>query len=176
MLEVILSVIVVISLLSFIFVIINNKFQLTIIKIDKAEEDISLYLQKKEELLNRTKPIITKELKKEDLFPELDIIPVDANNFEIHALLKKVSNELYKTLDENEKLFKSKTLTKILEGFNDNEEDIIGAIKFYNDTVVEFNQLVAAFPSKIVAFIRQYHKKEFYNKEKREMFEILNQK
>ena len=48
MLEVILSVIVAISLLSFIFVIINNKFQLTIIKIDKAEEDISIYLQKKE--------------------------------------------------------------------------------------------------------------------------------
>ncbi len=174
MLEIILCIIVIISLLLFIFVIIHNKFQLTIIKIDKAEEDISLYLQKKEQLLNRAKPIIVKELKKEELFPELDLIPVDANNFEAHAILKKVSNELFKTLDENEKLLKSKSLNNILEEFNDNEEDIVGAIKFYNDTVVEFNQLVASFPSKLVAFIKRYHKKEFYSNEKREMFEILN--
>ena len=52
----------------------------------------------------------------------------------------------------------------------------MGAIKFYNDTVVDFNRLVASFPSKIVAFIKRYRKKEFYNNEKREMFEILNEK
>ena len=176
MLEIIIGIIVVVSFLLFIFVIIHNKFQLAIIKIDKAEEDISLYLQKKEDLLNRAKPIITKELKNEDLLPELDIIPVDANNFVAHSLLKKASNELYKILDENEKLLKSKPLNKILEEFNDNEEDIMGAIKFYNDTVVDFNRLVASFPSKIVAFIKRYRKKEFYNNEKREMFEILNEK
>ena len=176
MLEIIISIIVVVSFLLFVFVVIHNRFQLTIIKIDKAEEDISLYLQKKEELLNRAKPIITKELKNEDILPELDLIPVDANNFVTHSLLKKASNKLYKTLDEHEKLYKSKNLTKILEEFNENEEDIVGAIKFYNDTVVEFNQLVASFPSKIVAFLKRYHKKEFYNNEKREMFEILNDK
>lgn len=176
MLEIIIGIIVVVSFLLFIFVIIHNKFQLAIIKIDKAEEDISLYLQKKEDLLNRAKPIITKELKNEELLPELDIIPVDANTFVAHSLLKKASNELYKILDENEKLLKSKPLNKILEEFNDNEEDIMGAIKFYNDTVVDFNKLVASFPSKIVAFIKRYRKKEFYNNEKRKMFEILNEK
>ena len=72
MLEIIIGIIVVVSFLLFIFVIIHNKFQLAIIKIDKAEEDISLYLQKKEDLLNRAKPIITKELKNEELLPELD--------------------------------------------------------------------------------------------------------
>ena len=57
-----------------------------------------------------------------------------------------------------------------------NEENIVGAIKFYNDTVVEFNRVVVSFPSKIVAIFRRYHKKEFYNNEKREIFEILNNK
>ncbi len=174
--EVILGIIVVVSVLLTIFVVINNKFQLSIIKIDKAEEDIALYLQKKEELLDRAKPIIMKELKIEDIMRDLDCIPVEANNFEVHFLLKKSYNEFFKTLDENEKLLKSKPLGKIIEELDSNEENIVGSIKFYNDTVVDYNHLVVSFPSSLVAFIRRYKKKEFYNNEKRENFEILNEK
>jgi hypothetical protein len=176
MLEIILGIIVGISLLLFIFVIYNNKYQLAIIKICKAEEDISMYLQKKEELLNRAKPIIQKETKKKDIMLELDMIEVEASNFDKHLTLKKVYNELFKLLDENEKLFKSKSLQGILEELNQNEENIVGSIRFYNDTVVEYNHLVLSFPSSVVAFIRRYKKKEFYNNEKRENFEILNEK
>ena len=175
MLEIILGVVVVLSLLALIFIIYNNKFQLAIIKIDKAEEDIEMYLKKKEELLNRTKPIIQKEVKL-TIMNDLDHISIDANNFELHDILKKNYNELFKTLDENEKLLKSKALNKILEELTENEEDIVGAIKFYNDTVVDMNQLVSSFPSNIVAFLKRYDKKEFYNNEKREIFEILNDK
>ena len=144
MLETILGVIVGLSILLCLYNILNNKFQLSIIKIEKAEEDIDIYLQKKLELLNRT--------------------------------LKNVYNGLFKTLDEHEKLLKSETLVSILESLNNNEEDIIGAIKFYNDTVVGYNQLIVSFPSKIIAVIKRYKKKDFYNNEKREIFEILNQK
>ena len=174
MFEIILGIIVFISFLMCLFVIFNNKFQLAIIKIDKAEEDIDLYLQKKFELLDRTRPIIKKELKIDEVLVGLDNIPEDANNFEKHDILKKNYNEFFKTLDENEKLLKSQSLMKILDDLNTNEENIVGAIKFYNDTVVEFNQLVVSFPSKIIAFFRRYRKKDFYHNEKREIFEILN--
>ena len=176
MTEIILGIIVVISFILFIIVIFNNKFQLSIIKIEKAEEDIDMYLQKKHELLDRTRPIIKKELKIKDFIPELDESFEGINNFETHLALKKAYNELFKTLDENEKLLKSDALVSILEDLNTNEENIVGAIKFYNDTVVEFNQLVVSFPSKIIAFFKRYKKKEFYNNEKREIFEILNNK
>ncbi len=176
MLEAILGVIVVISFLSFLFVIYDNKFQLAIIKIDKAEEDIDIYLHNKKGLLERTRPIIKKELKLEEFMEELEESYDDKNNFETHLALKKVYNDLFKVLDENEKLFKSESLCAILEQLNNNEENIIGAIKFYNDTVVEFNKLVVSFPSKIIAWLRRYSKKDFYNNEKREIFEILNQK
>lgn len=176
MLEIILTIIVVISLLLFIFVIINNRFALSIIKIEKAEEDIELYLQKKQDLLSRTKPILKKELKTKKVLLELDDISENANNFELHNILKSTYNELFKILDENEKLLKSDNLVKILDSLNSNEENIVGAIKFYNDTVVEFNQLIATFPSSVVAFFKRYKKKDFYNNEKREIFEILNEK
>ena len=175
MLEIILGVIVLISILLIMIIIINNKFQFSIIKIDKAEEDISLYLDKKKELLDRCRPTIKKELKLENFLDELDESFDDVNSFSLHDTLKKCYNELFKTLDENEKLFKSESLVSILEDLNDNEEDIIGAIKFYNDTVVEFNQLIMSFPSNIIAFFRRFKKKEFYNNEKREIYEILNE-
>ena len=171
-------VVAVILILTFIaiFIVSNNRFNLAIIKIDKAEEDIDLYLQKKSELLDRTRPLIKKELKLDKTMPDLDIIRVDETNFETHLRLKKAYNEFFKTLDDNEKLLKSESLLNILDELNDNEENIIGAIKFYNDTVVEFNQLVVSFPSKIVALFKGYKKKEFYNNEKREIFQILNEK
>ena len=172
----ILIIIIVISILASICTIISNKFQLTIIKIDKAEEDINIYLDKKKELLNRTVPIIKKELKTKEFLENLNDYNEELNNFEKHNLLKNIYNELFKTLDEHEKLLKSDSLVKILEELNDNEEDIVGAIKYYNDSVVEFNQLVVSFPSKLIAVFKKYKKLEFYNNEKREIFEILNQK
>ena len=172
----ILIIIIVISILASICTIISNKFQLTIIKIDKAEEDINIYLDKKKELLNRTVPIIKKELKTKEFLENLNDYNEELNNFEKHNLLKNIYNELFKTLDEHEKLLKSDSLVKILEELNDNEEDIVGAIKYYNDSVVEFNQLVVSFLSKLIAIFKKYKKLEFYNNEKREIFEILNQK
>ncbi len=176
MLEGIILTVVIISFFLFIFTICNNRFQLAIIKIDKAEEDIDLYLQKKKELLERAKPIIMKELKLKEFMTDLDEDRDELNHFEKHNLLKMVYNELFKAIDENDKLLKSESLLSILEDLNYNEENIVGSIKFYNDTVVEFNQLVVSFPSRIVAFLKRYHKKEFYNNEKREIFEILNNK
>ena len=176
MLGVLLGIIVVIVFLSFITVIFYNKFKLTNIKIDKANEDINLYLEKKKELLEKTRPIVKKELKEKKFMDDLNEIKEDINNFEKHILLKKSYNELFKILDENEKLLKSKTLVKILEDLNENEENIVGAIKFYNDTVVEYNRLVTTFPSKVIAFFKKYKKLDFYNNEKREIFEILNNK
>ena len=174
--ETCLIIIGIISFLSFIFAILHNKFQLTIIKIDKAEEDIDIYLERKKELLSRTIPIIKKELKVKEFLTGLEEWKEEFNNFEKHNLLKSIYNELFKTLDENEKLLKSDSLVKILEELNDNEEDIVGAIKYYNDSVVEFNQLVVSFPSSLIALFKRYKKLEFYNNEKREIFEILNQK
>ena len=133
-------------------------------------------LDKKKELLDRTRPIIQKELKIEEFITELDNDFTNMNNFEKHNTLKMAYNELFKTVDENEKLMKSDSLLSVLNSLNENEEDVIGAIKFYNDTVVEFNKLVVSFPSCVIAFFKRYKKKEFYNNEKREMFEILNEK
>ena len=86
----------------------------------------------------------------------LDNFNPENDNIDNHNLLKLCYNELFKTLDNHEKLLKSNTLVKLLDSLNDNEEDVIGSIKFYNDTVVTFNQLVVSFPSSMVAILSRY--------------------
>jgi len=175
--EILFGIIGFISLLLIIIVIFRNKFVFNIIKLDKAEEDIDIYLEKKSELLKRTIPIVKKELKMSEFLEELnDFNEKEMSNFKAHTILKGCYNELFKVLDDHEKLMKSDVLLSILEDLNDNEEEIIGAVKFYNDTVVTYNQLVSSFPANILAVVFRYKKREFYNNEKREMFEILNDK
>lgn len=166
MLELFIGIVVIISTLLIAYVLLKNKFQLSIIKIDKAEEEIAMYMQTKEDLLNRARTVISKELKGKKVLEELDSIPVDSSNIKVHALLKKIYNDFFKIIDENEKLLKSKALLDIIDELDSNEENIVGSIKFYNDTVVDYNQLVMSFPSNGVAFLNRYKRKEFYNNEK----------
>ncbi len=177
MIEIILGCIVFIALLAIIVVIYHNKFQLAIIKIDEAENNIDILLEKKADLLKRTRPIIQKELKLDHFLDDLETYEEkQLNHFEMHDFLKENYHELFKILDDHEKLLKSETLVSIIEDLNENEEETIGAIKFYNDTVVIFNQLISTFPSNIIGFFCRYKRKEFYNNEKREIYEILNDK
>ena len=121
-------------------------------------------------------PVIKKELKLKEFLTDLDLYKEEMSDIEKNDLLKKVYNELFKTIDENEKLYKSESLVAILNNLGENEENVVGAIKFYNDTVVDYNKLAISFPTNVIAFFKRYKKKEFYNNEKRVMFEILNEK
>lgn len=177
MFEVILGCAILIILLIVIINFYNNKFKYTIIKIEEAENNIGILLDKKRELLDRTRPIIKKEIKVEEFLEELEGLEEKVlNHFQINSILKDSYFDLCKLLDDNEKLYKSEALVSIIEDLSDNEDMIIGSINYYNDSVVEFNKLVVSFPSKIVALLFRYKKKEFHNNEKREIYEILKEK
>jgi LemA protein len=166
-----------ILLLILLIIIYHNKFQYVIIKIEEAENNISVLLDNKQELLNRARPIIKKELKLDEFLEELEKIENKGlNQFQMNSWLKDSYFDLVKLIDENEKLYKSESLVSILEELGDNEDMIVGSINYYNDSVVNFNKLVMSFPSKIVAFLFRYKKKEFHNNEKKEMYQILNEK
>ena len=177
MLYIILGVSIVIFIIAIMITISYNKFRFAIIKIDEAENNIGVLLKKKVDLLDRTRPIIKKELKMDSFIEDIEFLKEsEINHFEMNNSLKKYHDELVKILDEHEKLLKSETLTAIMDEIKDNEESILGCTKFYNDSVVLFNKLVGVFPSNIVAFFWHYKRKDFYNNEKREMYEILNEK
>ena len=118
MTEIIIGCVVVLGIILLAVVLINNKFQFAIVKIEEAENSIDTLLKKKAELLERAAPAVIKELKLEDYLTDLsDISPEKCNSFERNDRLKKCYNTYLKTLDENEKLTKSETLSSISDDF-----------------------------------------------------------
>ena len=176
-LEIIIGIVVVISFLSLLIVICNNRIVFSKTKIDEAESNIDVYLNKKKDLLDRARPILKKELKIEDVLVNIDELEKnDFNHFKVNLLLHNSYLELLSIVDENEKLLKSKTIIGILEDLENNEEDRIGCIKFYNDSVSTYNNLVCGFPTNIIAFFSKNKKMDYYSDDEKEMFQILEDK
>lgn len=165
-----------IAFILLIIVIYYNKFQFSVVKIEEAEANIEIYLNKKLELIKRCIPIIKKELKKKEFLNEVDEVNVEIlNHFELNSTLNEISKKLFKIIDEHDKLYKSEALINIITEYNDNEIELTGTIKFYNDTVVDYNYLIITFPSNLIRHVFGFKKKDFYAHEKREIFEILKE-
>ncbi len=152
----------------------TNIFNFSIIKIEEAESNIEIYLEKKRHLLERAIPILKKELKQDDFLKSLDKLDKEVlNHFQTNALLHNAYLELLGIIDENEKLLKSKTIKKIIKDLDSNEQNRIGSVKYYNDNVTNFNKLVNSFPTSIIAFFCRYKNKDYYNDEEKEIDELL---
>ena len=177
MLEIFLIILVIMCIIAIIITFYHNNYRFIMIKVNEAENNINMLLDKKRQLLEDTKPIIKKELKLKEFLEDLDEVKEkEIDSFELKNILKVNYDELFRIIDENEKLLKSKKLVQIIEQINNNEEEIIGSIKFYNDNVVILNKLIKSFPSNVVGFLFRYKPKNFYKNEKREIYEILKEK
>lgn len=175
--QIIIAIVIVVCILLILILLGKNKFNFSIIKIEEAESNIEIYLEKKRNLLERAVPILKKELKGEEYLTSLDRLDKDVlNHFQTNTLLHNAYLELLGIIDENEKLLKSKTITKIVKDLDSNEQNRIGSIKYYNDNVANFNKIVNSFPTSIIAFFCKYKNKDYYNDEDKEMDELLEDK
>ncbi len=167
-------VILIILIIVLLFINSKSKFILLNIKIKEGESNINLALQKKRVSLNHIIKEIKKKKRDEGKFDDF-IKSVDNENdsFKLHSLLNKYYSQVSKILFDYDKLAKDEKILKVLNEIKDNEEELIGSIKFYNDTIVDYNGLLKHFPHKYVARILGYEEYEFYKNEKEELFEIL---
>ena len=174
LLYIILGIIVVlITVFISLYVINYNKYQVTIIKISEAEENIGMLLNSKYQLLTKIGKIVKKKTK-ETTFDGLDSININEfNTFELNQELAKYDKNVIELVDYNKEIkFENKEI-KIFDDLSDVNNDCIAAIKYYNDNVVVLNKLISCFPSNIIAKVKGYKRKEFYSNEKEEIFEIL---
>ena len=166
--------IILITIAVLMFINSKSKFNFLNIKIKESNNDINLYLQKKKTTLNNIIKIII-DLKKDDnKFDDFDdLVKKEKDSFKLHSILNKYYSILSKLLLDDEELSKNEDIINHLINLKSNEEDLIGSIKFYNDTIVDYNGLVNSFPHKIYGKINSLDNKDFYNNEKEELFDIL---
>ena len=159
----------VILLLVINFLYYKNKFNFYFLKVEEADNNIELILEKKIEILLKIAKIIDKDMEKElEEFKKKEI-----SKHQCYIELSSLGNKLLKEADAEE-YESNKKLNNLIGRFDDNECDLKGSLKYYNDNAVEINNYIHKFPSNIVSLFSHFKELDIYKIEKRESFAILS--
>ncbi|GEM_PF-5622453 len=162
-------ILLVILLLVINFLYYKNKFNFYFLKVEEANNNIELILEKKIEILLKIAKIIDKDMEKElEEFKKKEI-----SKHQCYIELSSLGNKLLKEADAEE-YESNKKISNLIERFDDNECDLKGVLKYYNDNAVEINNYIHKFPSNIVSLFSHFKELDIYKIEKRESFAILS--
>ena len=162
-------VLLVILLLVINFLYYKNKFNFYFLKVEEADNNIELILEKKIEILLKIAKIIDKDMEKElEEFKKKEI-----SKHQCYIELSSLGNKLLKEADAEE-YESNKKLNNLIGRFDDNECDLKGSLKYYNDNAVEINNYIHKFPSNIVSLFSHFKELDIYKIEKREAFAFLS--
>ena len=161
----ILCIIIVVCLILIFLLATYNHFQDYIIRINEADVNIDAVLRKRFDLLNKSIGIIKSNIKDDKevlkMIPKLRSQKI--NNFELDRGLYDAINEFHALKENYEKLQSNKELTKIEINLMESESEIVGLRKYYNDIVTDYNKLVKSAPSNIIAVIKGYKAKDYFD-------------
>ena len=162
-------ILLVILLLVINFLYYKNKFNFYFLKVEEADNNIELILEKKIEILLKIAKIIDKDMEKElEEFKKKEI-----SKHQCYIELSSLGNKLLKEADAEE-YESNKKLNNLIGRFDDNECDLKGSLKYYNDNAIEINNYIHKFPSNIVSLFSHFKELDIYKIEKRESFAILS--
>ena len=162
-------ILLVILLLVINFLYYKNKFNFYFLKVEEADNNIELILEKKIEILLKIAKIIDKDMEKElEEFKKKEI-----SKHQCYVELSSLGNKLLKEADAEE-YESNKKLNNLIGRFDDNECDLKGSLKYYNDNAIEINNYIHKFPSNIVSLFSHFKELDIYKIEKRESFAILS--
>lgn len=162
-------VLLIVLLLVINFLYYKNKFNFYFLKVEEADNNIELILEKKTEILLKIAKIIDKDMEKE--LEELK--KKEISKHQCYIELSSLGNKLLKEADAEE-YESNKKLNNLIGRFDDNECDLKGSLKYYNDNAVEINNYIHKFPSNIVSLFSHFKELDIYKLEKRESFAILS--
>ena len=160
-----LSIVIVVCLILIILVATYNHFQDYIIRINEAEVNIDATLRKRFDLLNKSIGIIKANIKSEEPVLE-DIVKLRSKkltNFELDRGLYDAINEFHAIKEKYDKLQTNEEFVKIDIGLMESESEIVGLRKYYNDIITDYNKLVKSCPSNIIAIIKKYKTKDYFD-------------
>lgn len=169
-----------IIILIIIFVALIKSFLNTVsiytIKINEATKNIDLLLEKKLTLLTKIKEK-TKDNIEDNLMEKLPKIKnQNLDSFELDAEIDLMTKELKDVLEYNKKIILDDETNILLRNLERASIDLNATKNYYNDNCEIYNNLIAKFPTNIIAKIKHYDHLDFYENKKEEEFEILKEK
>ena len=160
-----LSIIIVACLILILLVATYNHFQDYIIRINEADENIDSVLRKRFDLLNKSIGIIKANIESDE--PILDSIinlrSKKLTNFELDRNLYDCINEFHIIKEKYPELQTNEDFIKIDINLMESESEIVGLRKYYNDIITDYNKLVKSCPSNVIAILKKYKTKDYFD-------------
>ena len=162
---IILIILVVIFALFLLVNIIYNKFQDFIIKINEVESKIDDTLRDKYDDLLKINNIVKEKINTDkEIIDDLENIKTDEkSSFEIHRLLKESFNKLDFVKKQYKEVNTSEDINKLFFEINEMDESLNAYIKYYNESIVEYNKYIRKFPFNIIGIVLKYKEKQFFD-------------
>ncbi|MBQ2873335.1 MAG: LemA family protein [Bacilli bacterium] len=147
------------------YIHIYNKINESIIRIEEAESRIDNNLRDKYDLLNRSISLIRNKI---ELGPEAfkEIIKLRArkiSNFDLDRILVKSYNEFLSIYEANLKLRESDEIFKVSRQLEIINDELLTLRNYYNANITNYNKMIKKFPTNIVANIKKYKERPFYD-------------
>ncbi len=162
---VVLCVIIVVCLILIVLISNYNRYQDYIIRINEADVNIDAVLRKRFDLLNKSIGIIkaNTDISEDVLDVIIKLRSKKLSNFELDRGLYDAINEFHSIKEKYPKLQSCKEIVKIDINLMESESEIVGLRKYYNDIITDYNKMVKSFPTNIVAIIKDYKPKDYFD-------------
>lgn len=164
-LTVLFIIILIIILVSIAYVCFYNKINETIIRVDEAESRIDNNLRTKFDLLNRCVSLFKNIIELDDNAFK-DIVKLRArkiSNFDLDRILVNSYNEFLSIYDANKKIRENDEIYKASKQLVIIDEELNTLRDYYNANITKYNKLIKKFPTNIVAEIKKYKERPFYD-------------
>ena len=159
-----LSIVIVIGLILILLVATYNHFQDYIIRINEADVNIDAVLRKRFDLLNKSIGIIKANIKEEEILDDiLKLRSKKLTNFELDRSLYTAINEFHAIKEKYPELQTNEEFIKIDINLIESESEMVGLRKYYNDIITDYNKLVKSVPSNLIAIIKGYKAKDYFD-------------
>ena len=163
---IILFIIIVLTLTILItYIVLYNKVNEIIIRINEAENRIDNNLRDKYDTLNRCQTLIKSKIKiKDDEFKDiLKLRSRKLSNFELDRILVKIHNDFISIYEGHDELRSSDEIYKAYKQLELIDEELITLRNYYNANITTYNKMIKKFPILIIAKIKKYKEKLFYD-------------
>ena len=147
------------------YVYFYNKINESIIRVDEAEARIDSNLRDKYDLINRMATLIKDKVTGyDDAFKDLvKLRSKKMSNFELDRALVGSYNEFLSIYENNKELRESDEIYKASRQLELIDEELTTLRNYYNANISNYNKMIVKFPTKIIAKIKKYNDRPFYD-------------
>lgn len=163
---IILFIIIVIAIvIGILYIHLYNKFNESIIRINEAELRIDNNLREKYDILNKCISLIKNIIELDDkAFTNLSKLKArKISNFELDRILVDSYTEFLTIYEKNKDLRDNDEIYKCNKQLELIDEELVTLRNYYNNNINNYNKMIKKIPTNIVAKIKKYKEKTFYD-------------